>query len=108
METGSAIREDAIAVQREEIEELQGEVARLTNLLASTENRLVLEQSTSNGLRTDMETMMDVIRLLAGQLTNGLAAPRKARKDARRMLERRGITPPSTLGSSRERKSKYH
>ena len=105
MSVNRAIKEEVIAVQREEIEELQAEIHRLEHLLAASEGKLALLQSGREGLKGDMLTMLNVIRLLAAQLTNGLSGPRKARREARKLLESRGLDPPSTLGSSRIRKS---
>ena len=100
-----SLRGDVISVQREEIRELRSENERLSHLLAIAEGKVVLLQSIRESLADDLCTMYDVIRILAGQLTNGLAAPRKARAQARKMLESRGLDAPHTLGSSRCRKS---
>ncbi len=54
----------------------------------------------------DREALYDAVRVLASAVSNDTAIGRRARQEARKILETRRIQPPSALGASRVKKSK--
>lgn len=95
---------DAIDLLREEVRSLEKERDAL-RLKALAHDKKVAELSrTARSATEDSEALLEVVSLFAQVITNGNREWRKVREKARKLLEDRGIPPPSTLGSSRNRK----
>lgn len=76
---------------------LQAQVAKLENNRLKYEHRAVIAEQSR-------EALFSAVRLLSDHVKNDTSKERRARERARRYLESAGITPPGTLGPSRERK----
>jgi hypothetical protein len=104
--TGNKLFEETLTTLRVENKKLHSKnIALLTELKHHENNRLKWE-SRYTVAEDRQEALYDAIRVLAEQVSNRSANGRKAREAARKILEAKKISPPVTLGSSRQRKVK--
>jgi ribosomal protein L19E len=72
--------------------------------LRECENALGKFSRTAKAAEDELEAWMDAVRVLAEQVSNTTGAGRRARVEARQILEAKKIRPPHSLGTSRNRK----
>jgi len=95
---------DAVDLLREEVAAFEKELSAL-RLKALSHDRKVAESArTARAAAEDADALLEVVSLFAQTITNEKREWRKIRERARKLLEDRGIPPPSTLGSSRQRR----
>jgi hypothetical protein len=93
----------AVVVLRSKLAELESEVRALKVSLAFHENWYLRLEREKTAADDHAEVLFNACRILAGALSNSTSAGRRAREEARELLESNKIHPPSTLGSSRAR-----
>lgn len=98
------VKDQLFSVLQTENKELHTQLAANKRYLAEQENLRLKLSRAKDTAEDDREILYDVVRILADQVTAKTAAGRKAREEARKLLEKNKIAPPSTLGSSRNRK----
>jgi hypothetical protein len=95
-----------VQLLREENKELTKKVKRLQDHMGVMENNLLRKARQAMTAEDDREALYNAVRVLALVVPNTTGVSRKARKDARKLLEDRKLPTPHTLGSSRKRVSK--
>jgi hypothetical protein len=80
---------------------LTKECNSLRNSLRAAENELLHFKSRTVRAEEDREAIFDAIRALSDVVSNDTMQGRRARQEARKLLETQKIRPPSALGSSR-------
>ena len=98
-----SLQEVTIGVLRGEVERLESKLRAAERNLAEKENEHLSLERRANSAEAQVEAMFDSIRILAASIPPDTAVGRKARQEARVKLEALNITPPSSLGSSRNR-----
>jgi len=99
-----ALLTEVIEVQRKKISELEKELAFEQMKLGAAERTKFKYETRAIAAEASADTLFEAVRVLATRVDNVTVADRKAREAARKLLEARKIGPPSSLGSSRERK----
>lgn len=95
-----------ISTLRAELEKVGSSLRAAERCLAEKENdQLRLERRVTSS-EAQAEVMFDTIRILAKAIPPDTATGRRVRQEARTHLEAHKITPPSSLGSSRNRPRK--
>jgi hypothetical protein len=97
---------DVMAILREKNLEMSKQLRILEAKLASSENEQAKLLRTSVAATADAEALLGAVRVLSDMVESKTSPGRKARQDARQLIEQRGMQPPYTLGSSRVRHSK--
>ena len=100
------LEESTLSVMRAEISRLESRVRSAEQNLASNENEHTRLERRASSAEEAAETLFNAIRVLASAIPSTTAQGRKVRQEARVILERKKITPPSSLGSSRNRGKK--
>jgi hypothetical protein len=101
-----SLQDTTITVLKNEIERLETKLTSAERALAEKENlHLRLERRVTSA-ENQAEAMFDAVRILAKAVPSDTALGRRVRQEARVRLEDGKITPPSTLGSSRNRPKK--
>jgi len=95
---------DAVDLLREEVAVLEKELSALRLKALSHDRKEADSARTARAASEDADALLEVVSLFAQTLTNEKREWRTVRERARKLLEDRGIPPPSTLGSSRNRR----
>lgn len=103
---GKKLAEEMVLVLRVKIKELSDKISALSTHVRSMENSKFLHTERADVAESKAITMYDAIRILAAEVPNNLARGRAIRQQVRAMLEENKISPPGTLGSSRNRAKK--
>ena len=98
--------ETTLTVLRNELENVESKLRATETSLAAKENNQHRLERRANSAEEQVEALFDAVRVLAKAIPPDTALGRKVRQEARVLLEARKITPPSTLGSSRNRGKK--
>lgn len=93
----------AVVVLRSKVAELETEINALKVNLAFHENQHLKLERGKTSAEEHAEILFNACRILADAVTNSTSAGRRAREEARELMESNKIRPPSTLGSSRSR-----
>lgn len=101
------LMESTLSVMREELERVESKLRGVERELAAQENLHSKLERRANAAEEVAEVMLNAVRILAKAIPPDTAQGRKVRQDARLLLEEKKITPPSTLGSSRNRGKKH-
>lgn len=96
--------DQVMSTLRKENRELESKNRSLLAQVAKLENNRLKHEQRTIVAEDVREALFGGARILAEQVSNKTAKGRRARDRARKLLERRGITPPGSLGSSRARK----
>lgn len=91
---------------RSRIAVLESQTRALENTVRAHENAALTADRRVHTAEADREMLYIAVRVLAKAVPNTTVGGRKAREAARKLLESKGMKPPSTLGSSRERKKR--
>ncbi len=100
----TALVDVTLEVQRNKIRELESDLVAARRHLAERENLHHGLERRAASAEASSEALFNAVRILADVIPPDTARGRKARQEARVLLEEKKITPPSTLGSSRVRK----
>ena len=100
------LEESTLAVMRGELNRLESKVRSTEQNLAAKENEHSRLERRANSAEAEAEALFNAVRVLASAIPSTTAQGRKVRQEARVILEKKGITPPSSLGSSRNRGKK--
>lgn len=95
---------DAVDLLREEIAGLEKELSALRLKALTHDRKEAASARIARAAVEDADALLAAVSLFAQTLTNEKREWRKVREQARKLLEDRGIPPPSTLGSSRPRR----
>ena len=95
---------DAVDLLREEIAGLEKELSALRLKALAHDRKEAASARTARAAAEDADILLEVVSLFAQTITNEKREWRKVREQARKLLEDRGIPPPTTLGSSRNRR----
>ena len=87
-----------------DVKRLEKEVSALRLRALTHDRKEAASARTARAAAEDADALLEVVSLFAQTLTNEKSEWRKVRERARKLLEDRGIPPPSTLGSSRNRR----
>ena len=103
MATKSAgnIDKEIIIKLRQVLREVTLSEAALKNQLAAREHVNARLEAASYGSAQCVEALYMAVRILANGVDSTTARGKTIRSEVREIIERVGITPPSTLGSSR-------
>lgn len=96
--------EVTLTLLRKKLEEAEHKLKAAETALAARENEHLKLERRANSAEAQMEACFNAIRILASVIPPMTAQGRKVRAEARQALEEHKVTPPSTLGSSRDRK----
>ncbi len=88
---------------RKENRELEMRNRGLLSQLARLENNRLKHEQRTIVAEDARESLFDAVRVLAEQVSKKTARGKRARQRARLLLESRSISPPATLGGSRDR-----
>lgn len=102
----TTLSEVTLSVQRKRINELESELLSVRRSLAEHENKHHGLERRAVSAEENSEALFNAVRILADVIPPDTAQGRRARQEARVLLEAKKITPPSTLGSSRARKTR--
>ena len=97
------MRKQMVQLLRDENTELSSEVVALKATIRELEAGRLCYESLGVTAAEDREAVFFALSVLASRVGRSAVKDRKARTEARKVLESRGITPPSTLGKSRVR-----
>lgn len=100
------LAETTLAVLRNELENVESKLRAAETSLAARENNHHRLERRANAAEEHAETLFEAVRVLSKAIPPDTAQGRKVRQDARVLLEKCKITPPSSLGSSRNRGKK--
>lgn len=100
------LKDEMLEVLREKNAELRKANTSLQSALTRTENDRLRQTARAQKAEEDREALYDAVRVLSASMPNTTSQGRKARHDARKLLEQNKIPPPSTLGSSRQVESR--
>ena len=95
-------KQDPNRVLREMIKALSEDNRRLEHQVRAVEYSLQREEL----YRWAVDAALLAVRVLAKAVSSKTADGRRARAEARRLLEERGVRPPGTLGASRTRRKR--
>lgn len=95
---------EVMEVQRGKIQELERQLVLESTRLGAAERAKFKYETRAIAAEENADVLFEAIRILATRVENTTVADRKAREEARKLLEDKKIHPPSSLGSSRERK----
>lgn len=95
---------EVMEVQRKKIQELERDLAFESTRLGAAERIKFKYETRAIAAEASADALFEAVRILATRVENTTVADRKAREAARKLLEDKKIHPPSSLGSSRERK----
>ncbi len=98
--------QDALDILREERDRLQKENAALRLKILGHDKQVAGLTRSVRAATDDADAYLEAVSALALVVTNEKREWRAAREQARKLLESRGVQPPSTLGSSRQRSAK--
>lgn len=94
---------EIIDIYKEDIASLTEKVKVLERkVLAHDKQKAVLERA-ARSATADADALLEAVSVLAGGISSDRKEGRRVRAAARKLLESRRVTPPSTLGSSRKR-----
>jgi hypothetical protein len=96
----------AMGVVRAELERTESRLWSTERDLAARENEHARLERRTNAAEAEATALLDAIRILASGIPPDTAQGRRIRQEARQLLESKKISPPSTLGSSRNRGKK--
>lgn len=102
--SGDTLHETIISTQRKEIERLESKIRGNEQTIRTLENNQARLERRAVASEDDAEALLNATRVLAAVIPPDTAQGRKVRQEARQLLEKRKISPPSTLGSSRNRR----
>jgi len=97
-------QQQMLAVVQQQNKELKARIKNLEGQLSSLENSALKAESRITKAEDDREALFAAVRALAVEVSVKTSAGIAARSFARKKLESRKITPPSTLGKSRQRR----
>lgn len=95
-----------MVVLKNEIDRLETRLRSVEKGLAEKENEHLRLERRATSAEGQVEAMFDAVRILAKAVPSETALGRRVRQEARVRLEAQKITPPGTLGSSRNRPRK--
>lgn len=95
-----------LSVLRGEVERLESKLRGVERELAAQENLHSKLERRANSAEESAEVLLEAVRVLAKAIPPDTAQGRRVRQEARVLLEAKKITPPSSLGSSRNRPKK--
>jgi len=101
---GQKPRANPNRILREMVEILRKENIELETKVRSMERHMVKHSIRSHAAEDALLATAEAVRVLAKQVSSETTLGKKARAEARSILEKAGVKPPGTLGSSRERK----
>lgn len=100
------LERDVIDILKEQRDALRKENDTLRLKLLGHDKQVAGLVRNLRAANEDADALLEVVSLFAGVVTNEKGLWRAVRERARKLLESRGVQPPSTLGSSRQRASK--
>ena len=98
-----SLQGNALEIYREEIDCLTQSNAILQRKVLAYDKKEAEWSRTVRSATEDAGTLLEAVSILAASISSTNREGREVRAEARKLLESRGIPPPSTLGSSRER-----
>jgi hypothetical protein len=100
-------------IKDEALELLQADLVKAEKELSALRLRVLTHDKATmswarevRGAKEDAEALLEALSLICQTIDNSKREWRKIREQARKLLESRGIPPPSTLGSSRRREKR--
>ena len=98
------LHEEIVQMLKEDVERLERE-ARALRLRALSHDKKEMKLSReARSASEDADVLLEAVTELARVVSNTRREERAVRERVRQLLEAQGIPPPSTLGSSRDRK----
>jgi cell division septum initiation protein DivIVA len=98
-----SLRDNAFGVLRKRVQDYETQLLSLRKRVAQLENEEARINRRVVSAEADAEVLLEAVRVLAYQTPRETAGGSRARADARKLLESRKITPPHSLGASRQR-----
>lgn len=98
------LHEEIVQMLKEDIEKLQSEVRMLRLRALSHDKKEMKLTREARSAEQDADVLLEAVADLARVVSNKRREERAVRERVRKLLEDHGIPPPSTLGSSRDRK----
>ena len=101
--TAKRMTDEIAAVLRARNRELEKELKAQTTKVQNMENQRLTWERRADAAEKQAEDFYDIIRAMAEVIPNTTSRGRMTRQFSRLKLEKMGVKPPSTLGSSRQR-----
>lgn len=98
------LHEETIQLLREENERLERDLRLLRARVLTHDKKEAVRAREVRAATEDADVLFEAVSLLAQVVTNTRREERDMRERVRKLLEEHKIPPPSTLGSSRNRK----
>lgn len=103
MRFSKSLSDEAVDLYTSEIAALKHEVKVLKQRVLAHDKKEAGWLRSVRSATADVDALLEAVSILADSISSARREGRKVRAEARRLLESRGILPPSTLGSSRNR-----
>jgi len=97
------LTDEAVDIYTAEIKELQSKVRALKQQVLTHDKKEASLLRAARSATEDADVLLEAVSVLADSISNTNREGRRVRAAARKLLETRGIKPPYSLGSSRNR-----